>query len=158
MKGTVDSRLSALRGHFQGPPADHGPWSYSVSPVSAAQGTGIMIWKLQSSRRTRSWTSRKADLSCPLPCPKRIPPQMVAFIVVPAAVALHWDAVIEQSLSNWHCLLKINSSCSVKCSQEDTTPPGRGLSVRLAALMHGCDPAAGMPKLLAVAWPSTVLH
>lgn len=46
----------------------------------------------------------------------------------------------------------------MKHSQEDTVPPGLGLSIRPAALMHGCDPATGMPKLLVVAWASTVLH
>lgn len=46
----------------------------------------------------------------------------------------------------------------MKHSQEDTAPPGLGLSLGQAALMRGCDPAAGMPTLLVVAQASTALH
>lgn len=46
----------------------------------------------------------------------------------------------------------------MKHSQEDTAPLGLGLSLRPAALTRVCDPAAGMPTLLVVAWASTALH
>lgn len=46
----------------------------------------------------------------------------------------------------------------MKCSQDDAAPPGLVLPVRPATLTYGCDPAAGMPKLQAVAWVSTALH